>query len=168
MLFCTSFILSYSSCPTSPAAYSACSEAYSVLPAIYPALSAAYSACSILLSCSASSLLYSLRPADYPAPYPIRFATFPACPTAYPARPAAFHARPTVNTFNYVACQSLLFNHNLPSNYRHLHHKLMPACIFKCCQKSLFRANDFVHSEQLNGFSTLWDFKWLCKFFLRA
>jgi hypothetical protein len=37
----------------------------------------------------------------------------------------------------------------------HLRHKLMPACIFKCCQKSLFRANDFVHSEQLNGFSTL-------------
>jgi hypothetical protein len=93
--------------------------------------------------------------ADYPAPYHTRSTTFPACPTAYSARPAAFPARPTVHSYIYEACQSLLFNHNLPSNYRHLRYKLMPACIFKCCQKSLFRANDFVHSEQLKGFSTL-------------
>jgi hypothetical protein len=41
--------------------------------------------------------------ADYPASYPTRSATFPACPPAYPARPAAFPARPTVHTFKNEA-----------------------------------------------------------------
>ncbi len=43
-LFCSSFILSCSSCNTLPAAYPAFPEAYSAHPAIYSAFSAAYSA----------------------------------------------------------------------------------------------------------------------------